>query len=198
MFNTLLINQSLFFISVSVCFLVQLIKNSKYIPTFFKRLGLLIRNRHVPPGGMNFYNFIICVLVFSEKLQMSLSSKVENYFLFVQSGVTQSNACILKELPVNNSTISALLQCSLHCNALSQCVGMDIIGNEAKRCRLFSDFPDLIPAYATSADTVRYKKVLNVIHLYGLNAIISFFWFLLLYLMVFLMRFFVVGWNQYW
>lgn len=98
---------------------------------------------------------------------MSLSSKVENYFLFVQSGVTQSNACILKELPVNNSTISALLQCDMHCNALSQCVGMDIIGNEAKRCRLLSDFPDLIQAYATSADTVRYKKVLNVIHLYA-------------------------------
>lgn len=121
---------------------------------------MLMKHIHPPQGSMKLY-FIICVFVFSEKLQMSRSSTVESYFFYVQSGVTQSNACILKEFPVKNSTVSALLKCGMHCNALSQCVGVDIIGKEAKRCRLLYELPALIPTLTTSDETVRYQKVLH-------------------------------------
>lgn len=92
---------------------------------------MLKKNIHLPPGNMKLY-LLICVFVLSGKLQISRSSKVENYFYFVQSGVTKSNACILEEIPVKNSTVSSLLQCGLQCNALSQCVGVDITRNETK------------------------------------------------------------------
>nr|XP_034309688.1 ficolin-2-like [Crassostrea gigas] len=42
------------------------------------------------------------------------------------------------------------------CNALSQCVGVDIVGDEAKRCRLLYGFPALIPSDTISDD--RYQK----------------------------------------
>lgn len=108
---------------------------------------------------------IICFLVFSEKLQMSGSSKVENNFLYVQSGLAQSNACILNEFEIDNSTISARLQCCVPCNALSQCVGVDIVRGEAKRCRLLYGFSSLIPSHTTSDETVRYQKVLHFTHI---------------------------------
>lgn len=108
---------------------------------------------------------IICFLVFSEKLQMSGSSKVENNFLYVQSGLAQSNACILNEFEIDNSTISARLQCCAPCNALSQCVGVDIVRGEAKRCRLLYGFSALIPSHTTSDETVRYQKVLHFTHI---------------------------------
>lgn len=87
---------------------------------------------------------------------MSGSSKVENNFLYVQSGLAQSNACILNEFEIDNSTISARLQCCVPCNALSQCVGVDIVRGEAKRCRLLCGFSALIPSHTTSDETVRY------------------------------------------
>lgn len=119
-------------------------------------------------------SFIVCVLVFLEKLQMSRLSKAENYFFYVQSGVNQSNACIFKELSVENST-NPMIHCGLHCLALSQCVGVDIIRNEPKRCRLLYGFPSLIPANETSNETVRYQKVINTFSfdMYELNAIFS-------------------------
>lgn len=131
---------------------------------------MLKKNIHLPPGNMMLY-LLICVFVLSGKLQISRSSKVENYFYFVQSGVTKSNACILEEIPVKNSTVSSLLQCGLQCNALSQCVGVDITGNETKRCRLLYEFPALIPTYTTSGKTVRYSKV-YILSIICLNAII--------------------------
>lgn len=103
-------------------------------------------------------SLIVCVLVFLEKLQMSRFSKAENYFFFMQSGVIQSNACISKEFSVENST-DPLIYCGLHCVALLQCVGVDIIGNEPKRCRLMFGFPALTPANETSDETIRYQKV---------------------------------------
>lgn len=69
--------------------------------------------------------------------------------------MTQSDACVLKETPVNNSTVSALLKCGIHCNALSQCVGVDIIGKEAK----LYGYPALISTHTASDETVRYQKV---------------------------------------
>lgn len=90
---------------------------------------------------------------------MSRSSNVENFFFYVQSGVTESNACILKEFPVNNSTVSVFLQCVLPCNVLSHCVGVDIIGDKAKRCRLLYGFTDLIPTQKTLDEPDRYQKV---------------------------------------
>lgn len=111
-----------------------------------KKLSLLTRGRHIFQGDMKFY-LIIFVLVLSEKVQMSLLSKVDNVFLYVQSGMPQSNACVLKETLVNNSTVSALLKCGIHCNGLSQCVVVDIIGKEAKRCRLLYGYPALISTH---------------------------------------------------
>lgn len=108
---------------------------------------------------------IICFLVFSGKIQMSGSSIEENNFLYVQSGLAQSNACILNEFEIDNSTISARLQCCVHCNALSQCVGVDIVRGEAKRCRLLYGFPALIPCHTTSDTSVRYQKVLHFTHI---------------------------------
>lgn len=131
---------------------------------------MLKKNIHLPRGRMKLY-LLICVFVLSGKLQISRSSKVENYFHFVQSGVTKSNACILEEIPVNNSTVSSLLQCGLHCNPLSQCVGVDITGDETKLCRLLYEFPALIPTYTTSGETVRYSKV-YILSILCLNAII--------------------------
>lgn len=85
---------------------------------------------------------------------MSRSSKAENNFFYVQSGVIQSNACILNEFEIDNSTISARLLCGMPCNALSKCVGVNIIGDEAKSCRLLHGFPALIPSHKTSEETV--------------------------------------------
>lgn len=130
--------------------------NFKCIPKF------LIQNLACWPeadiffqGDMKFY---LIILVLSEKVQISLLSKVENVFLYVQSGMTQSDACVLKETPVNNSTVSALLKCGIHWNALSQCVGVDIIGKEAKRYRLLYGYPALISTHTASDETVRYQK----------------------------------------
>lgn len=131
-------------------------KLKMYTEVFNTKLSLLTRSRHFFQGDMKFY---LIILVLSEKVQMSLLSKVENVFLYVQSGMTQSNACVLKETPVNNSTVSALLKCGIHCNALSQCVGVDIIGKEAKRCRLLYGYPALISTHTASDETVRYQKV---------------------------------------
>lgn len=117
-----------------------------------------MKHMHLPQGNMKLY-FIICVFVFSVKLQMSRSSKVESHFLYVQSGVTQSNACILKEIPVKNASLSFVSMWL----ALSQCVGVDIIGNEAERCHLLYEFPALIPTL-TAGETVRYQKVLHFIN----------------------------------
>lgn len=94
---------------------------------------------------------------------MSRSSKAKNNFVYVQSGVTQSNACILNEFAINtcNPTISARLQCGMPCYALSQCVGADIIGGEAKRFRLLYAFLALTPTPLTAPkETVRYQKVI--------------------------------------
>lgn len=110
-------------------------------------------------------HLIICVLIFYEKAQISRLSKAENYFFVVQSGVTQSNACILKEFPVDNYS-DPMIHCGLSCNALSQCVGVDVIGDERKSCRLLYGFTALIPKHATSDETVRYQKVWSFIHLY--------------------------------
>lgn len=110
-------------------------------------------------------HLIICVLIFYEKVQSSRLSKAENYFFVVQSGVTQSNACILKEFPVDNYS-DPMIHCGLSCNALSQCVGVDVIGHERKSCRLLYGFTALIPKHATSDETVRYQKVWSFIHLY--------------------------------
>lgn len=90
---------------------------------------------------------------------MIASSKAENNFVYVRSGVTQSNACILNEFAIDNSTISARLQCGMPCNSLSQCVGVDIVEREAKRCRLLYGFSALVPNLTASDDTVRYQKV---------------------------------------
>lgn len=106
---------------------------------------------------------IICAFVFCENFQMRRSSKAEHYFSFVQSGMAQLNACILKELSVDSST-DPMKHCGLQCNALSQSVGVDIIGNKAKYCRLLYGFPALIPAHTTSDETVRYQKVLHFTH----------------------------------
>lgn len=76
----------------------------------------------------------------------------------MQSGVIQSIACIFKEFSVENLT-DPMIYCGLHCVALSQCVGVDIKGNEQKRCRLLYRFPALIPANETSDETVIYQKV---------------------------------------
>lgn len=127
-----------------------------YTEVFNTKLSLLTRSRHFFQGDMKFY---LIILVLSEKVQISLLSKVENVFLYVQSGMTQSDACVLKETPVNNSTVSALLKCGIHCNALSQCVGVDIIGKEAKRCRLLYGYPALISTHTASDETVRYQQV---------------------------------------
>lgn len=138
-------------------FLEQLMKNFKCIPKF------LMQNLACWPKADNFFQddmkFYLIILVLSEKVQMSLLSKVENVFLYVQSGMTQSDACVLKETPVNISTVSALLKCGIHCNALSRCVGVDIIGKEAKRCRLLYGYPALISTHTASDETVRYQKV---------------------------------------
>lgn len=85
---------------------------------------------------------------------MSRFSKAENYFFCMQSGVIQSNSCIFKEFSVD-----PLIYCGLHCVALLQCVGVDIIGNEPKRCRLMFGFPALIPVNETFDETIRYQKV---------------------------------------
>lgn len=103
------------------------------------------------------FHVVIVFLFFSGKHQMSDSSKAENKFVYVQSGETQSNSCILNEFAIDNSTISAQLQCGMPCNALSQCVGLDIVGDEAKSCRLLYGFPALIPSDTISDD--RYLKV---------------------------------------
>lgn len=103
------------------------------------------------------FHVAIVFLFFSGKHQMSHSSKAENKFVYVQSGETQSNSCILNEFAIDNSTISAQLQCGMPCNALSQCVGVDIVGDEAKNCRLLYGFPALVPSNTTSDD--RYQKV---------------------------------------
>lgn len=100
-------------------------------------------------------SLIVCVLVFLEKFQMSRLSKAKNHFFFMQSGVIQSNACIFKDFLVENST-DPLIYCGLHCVALSQCVGVDIIGNEPKQCRLLYGFPALISVNETSDETIRY------------------------------------------
>lgn len=88
-----------------------------------------------------------------------LFNSYANNFVYVRSGVTQSNACILNEFAIDNSTLSARLQCGIPCNALLECVGVDIIGRETKRCRLLSGFPALIPTQTTSDETARYQKV---------------------------------------
>lgn len=123
---------------------------------------------------MNFY-LIVCALVLFEKLQMCRLSKGENYYFFyVQSGINQSNACVIKELSVKNST-DPMIHCGLQCLALSQCVGVDIIGNRSKRCRLLYGFPALIPTNKTSDETVRYQKVKYTFFfdMYELNKIFS-------------------------
>lgn len=112
---------------------------------------------------MKFYR-IICFLFFSVKLQITRLSKAENDFFYVQSGEKQSNACILNEFAIDNSTISAWLQCGMSCNALLECVGVDIVGEETKRCRLLYGFPALIPTHTTSDETVRYQKVQHFTH----------------------------------
>lgn len=105
------------------------------------------------------FNLIISFLFLFGKLKITRSSKAENDFVYVQSGVTQSNACILNEFAIDNSTLSARLQCGIPCNALLECVGVDIIGRETKRCRLLRGFPALIPTQTTSDETARYQKV---------------------------------------
>lgn len=89
---------------------------------------------------------------------MSRFSKAENYFFFMQSGVNQSIVCIFKEFSVEHLTYP-MIYCGLHCVALLQCVGVDIIGNEPKRCRLMFGFPALISVNETSDETIRYQKV---------------------------------------
>lgn len=99
-----------------------------------------------------------CFLAFSEKLAMCFSTTAENTFRYVQSGNTTSNSSILNEFPIENPKVSARLHCGMPCNALSQCVGFDIIGSLAKTCRLLRGFTALIPSHTTS-EAVRYEKV---------------------------------------
>lgn len=101
---------------------------------------------------------MICFLAFSEKLAMCFSSTAENTFRYVQSGNTTSNSCILNEFPIENLKVSARLQCGMPCNALSQCVGFDIMESISKTCRLLRGFTALIPSHTTSG-AVRYEKV---------------------------------------
>lgn len=68
-----------------------------------------------------------------------------------------------------------MIHCGLQCLALSQCVGVDIIGNKPKRCRLLYGFPALIQTNKTSDETVRYQKVKYtfVFDMYELKKIFS-------------------------
>lgn len=66
-----------------------------------------------------------------------------------------------------------MIHCGLQCLALSQCVGVDIIGNRPKR--LLYGFLALIPTNKTSDETVRYQKVKYTFFfdMYELNKIFS-------------------------
>lgn len=99
---------------------------------------------------------------------MCLSSTPGNLFLYVQSGKTPSDTCILNEFPIYNSTVSVQL-CCMQCSALPQCVGIDIIENEAKTCRLLRGFTAVIPTPTTSNEAVRYEKV----HALGFKFVIT-------------------------
>lgn len=121
---------------------------------------MLKKNIHLPPGNMMLY-LLICVFVLSGKLQISRSSKVENYFYFVQSGVTKSNACILEEIPVKNSTVSSLLQCGLQCNALSQCVGS---GYHKERNKTLSPFVWISRSNTNLHDIRQNRQIFEGIH----------------------------------
>lgn len=89
---------------------------------------------------------------------MCLSSTPGNLFLYVQSSKTPSDTCIQNEFPIYNSTVAVQL-CSMQCSALPQCVGIDIIENEAKTCRHLRGFTAVMPTPTTSNEAVRYEKV---------------------------------------
>lgn len=102
------------------------------------------------------------LVVVIEMFQIILSSSVENDFFVIQSGKIPSTSCLINEiqLQIANSTLSPRLQCGLYCNTLSQCVGIDISGNDQKTCRLLNGFAALIPMHTASEQALRYQKVI--------------------------------------
>lgn len=96
------------------------------------------------------------LVVVIEMFQIILSSSVENDFFVIQSGKIPSTSCLINEIQITNST----LQCGLYCNTLTQCVGMDIIGNDQKTCRLLNGFAALIPMHTAPEQALRYQKVI--------------------------------------
>lgn len=100
------------------------------------------------------------LVVVIEMFQIILSSSVENDFFVIQSGKIPSTSCLINEILITTSTLSPRLQCGLYCNTLTQCVGMDIIGNDHKTCRLLNGFAALIPMHTEPEQAVRYQKVI--------------------------------------
>lgn len=104
-------------------------------------------------------------IIVPEIFTMILSSTVENDFFSIQYGETPSSSCNINEIQIGNSTLSPRLQCGLYCNTLSQCVEMDIIGNDQKTCRLLNGFAALIPMHTASEQAIRYHKVIGKTYL---------------------------------
>lgn len=125
---------------------------------------------------MNFY-LIVCALVLLEKLQMCRLSKGENYYFFyVQSGINQLNACVIKELSVKKFDRSYdTLWFAVSCSFTMCRSGYHRKQRKQKRCRLLYGFPALIQTNKTSDETVRYQKVKYtfVFDMYELKKIFS-------------------------
>lgn len=100
------------------------------------------------------------LVVVIEMFQIILSSSVENDFFVIQSGKIPSTSCFINEIQITNSTLSPRLQCGLYCNTLTQCVGLDNIGNDQKTCRLLNGFAALIPMHTAPEQALRYQKVI--------------------------------------
>lgn len=88
-------------------------------------------------------------LTFIEVCPFVFSRITVNNFVRVQSGGISSSECSIDEFPVDNSATSAQMQCGLLCSSSDLCIGMEIIGEEAKQCRLLFGFDFLKSSHKT-------------------------------------------------